>query len=67
MMALGFSPVSMELWYKGALGEALHRSCHVALQMLSNFLLPGFSAAYALRCCAGRWERLAGEQPPGEV
>eukprot|EP00913_Durusdinium_trenchii_P000498 g455.t1 len=53
MMALGFSPVSMELWYKGALGECLRRSC--------------FSAAYALRSCAGRLAALGGEEPPAEV
>ena len=49
---------------------ALGRRCTGAAtwpKMLSRLRAPGFSAAYALRCCAGRWERLAGEQPPGEA
>jgi len=39
--------------HPGALGEALRRSC--------------FTAAYALRCAAGRLAKLSGDQPPPEV
>lgn len=53
MLAFGFSPATTKLWYQGALGEALRRSC--------------FTAAYALRCAAGRLAKLSGDQPPPEV